>query len=97
MGFPDAKISTRSRRTCRRERFSCERAAALSRSSGAGLTGCFSFEKGDFPSEEHRDSAVFSFGIFRQTARRFLFQEDGVFCGVRAENVVKWAQAKDEE
>ena len=34
MGFPDAKISTRSRRTGRRERFLCERAAALSRSPG---------------------------------------------------------------
>ena len=38
MGFPDAKISTRSRRTRRRERFICERAAALSRSPW-GLDG----------------------------------------------------------
>ena len=28
---------------------------------------------------------------------RFLFQEGGVFCGVGAENVVKWAQAKGGE
>ncbi len=39
MGFPDAKISTRARRTRRRARFLCERAAALSRSPGVGLDG----------------------------------------------------------
>ena len=36
MGFPDAKISTRLRRTGRRRRFYCERASALSHSPRVG-------------------------------------------------------------
>ena len=50
MGFPDAKISTRSRRAGRRERFYCERAEALSRSPG-GL-------KGEIPARLQGDSEV---------------------------------------
>ena len=41
MGFPGAKISTRARRACRRARFLCERAEALSRSPRAVGAGGF--------------------------------------------------------
>ena len=52
MGFPDAKISTRSRRAGRRERFMCERAAVLSRSPGGG--------RGIFGRQNHREGCGLS-------------------------------------